>query len=274
MSPVKTVSEVFDAIQKAKAGASDFRTNFFPTQSKLQAWIDHNELFGSFRDGAAFFFRNDRDFRRFYFCAEDLIALRTNLAAAPVLKTERIVTDLVGNATANDELEASLEVVGFRSYLKLQRMARAGQGGAAKSDLGDSPVVFAEAADCPVILELIESLFDAVGEQIPTFSEIEEAVAARQVYAVKRGGMLAGILFFEAQGFASTIRFWAVGKQFHAAGVGSALMRHYLSVQSGVRRFTLWVNADNQNAIQKYAHYGYAPDGLVDEVLVNEMIRS
>jgi RimJ/RimL family protein N-acetyltransferase len=49
-------------------------------------------------------------------------------------------------------------------------------------------------------------------------------------------------------------------------------MRHYLGAPGGIRRFTLWVNAENQNAIQKYEHYGYAADGLVDHVLANEMI--
>ncbi len=52
------------------------------------------------------------------------------------------------------------------------------------------------------------------------------------------------------------------------------LMRHYLESHGGVRRFTLWVAAVNQNAIEKYRHYGYAPDGLVDQVLVNEMISA
>ena len=44
MKPVATVSEVFDAIQRAKAGAPDFCTNFFPVQKKVQDWIDHDEL--------------------------------------------------------------------------------------------------------------------------------------------------------------------------------------------------------------------------------------
>ncbi len=273
MIPVKTVEEVFDAIQKAKAGASDFRTNFFLSQPKLQSWIDHGELFGDVCEVAAFFFRKDRAFWHCYFCAADLHALKKSLAAVPELKTERIVIDLVGKETANDELLTNLEAVGFRRYLKLQRMARAGQGGETKLEAVNLPVAFAVQADCRAILELIESLFDPVGEQIPTLYEIEEAVANHQVFAVKREGVLAGILFFEAQGFASTVRFWAVAEKFHAAGIGSALIRHYLRVQSNVRRFTLWVNAANQNAIQKYGHYGYAPDGLVDNVLANEMIR-
>jgi ribosomal protein S18 acetylase RimI-like enzyme len=273
MSPVKSVGEVLDSVQQAKAGAVDFRTNFFPSQSKLQAWIDHGEMVSEVRENAAFFFRRDRDFRHFYFCAPSLPVLQESLAAIPILKTERIVMDLVGSETALGELQAALENAGFRRYTKLQRMARAGQGLEVKAGTGDMPVVFAEKSDSRTILELVESLFDRFGEQVPPFYEINEAVANHQILAVRREGLLAGLLFFETQGLASSVRFWAVAKRFHASGVGSALMRHYLEMQNGIRRFTLWVKAGNQNAIQKYRHYGYAPDGLVDCVLANELVH-
>jgi hypothetical protein len=50
-------------------------------------------------------------------------------------------------------------------------------------------------------------------------------------------------------------------------------LRHYFTAQSTVRRFVLWVTAANENAVLKYRHYGYNPDGLEDHVLVNKMIR-
>ena len=256
MSPVKTVGEVFDAIQQAKAGASDFRTNFFPVSAKLQGWIDHGELVSDVLEKTAFFFRRDRDFRHFYFCAPSLPALQDSLAAISALKTERIVTDLIGNETALAELFASLENAGFRRYLKLQRMARTGPGDALNSEAVDVQVGFAEKSDSQAISRLLENIFDHFGEQIPALYEVEEAAANRQILIVNRDGLLAGLLFFETQGFASAVRFWAVGKRFHAAGIGSALMRHYLRAHSEVRRFTLWVKAGNQNAIQKYGHYG------------------
>jgi ribosomal protein S18 acetylase RimI-like enzyme len=89
---------------------------------------------------------------------------------------------------------------------------------------------------------------------------------------VKRDGVLAGLLFFETHGLASTVRFWVVAEEFRALHVGSALMSNYFRSQDTVRRFTLWVNACNTNAIQKYRHYGYEPDGLVDHVLTNQEI--
>jgi ribosomal protein S18 acetylase RimI-like enzyme len=102
--------------------------------------------------------------------------------------------------------------------------------------------------------------------------EIESAIENRQVLAARREGVLAGLLFFETQGLASTVRFWTVAEKFRDCRVGSALIQHYFQTHGAVRRFTLWVNSNNENAISKYRHYGYAPDGLVDQVLANEMI--
>ena len=99
--------------------------------------------------------------------------------------------------------------------------------------------------------------------------EIEAAIAARQILAIKCEGVLAALLFFESQGFTSTIRYWVAAERFRAQRFGSLLMRHYFAAQSAVRRFILWVTADNDNAVLKYRHYGYVPDGLIDHVLVN-----
>ena len=94
MTPVTSVARVFEAIQTAKAGAGAFCTNFFPTQSKLQGWIDHRELFGEFRDHSAFFSRKDRDFWHLYFCASDVATLQRDIRELPALTTERVAVDL------------------------------------------------------------------------------------------------------------------------------------------------------------------------------------
>src|SRR6476619_1757391 len=111
MTPVAATSEVFDAIQKVKAGAPSFCTNFFPVEKKLQAWIDHGELSIELRGQAAFFFRQDRDFRHFYFCAADAGAFKRESAGLTELDTARAVADMVGNETTLAELLAVLEGV-------------------------------------------------------------------------------------------------------------------------------------------------------------------
>jgi ribosomal protein S18 acetylase RimI-like enzyme len=270
MSSIQTPGQVFDAVQRAKTGATDFCTNFFPVESKLHDWIHHGKLFAENHNGAAFFFRTDRDFRHFYFCAADRTALAQGMAALPGLKTDRVVTDLVGNESTLSHLLPPLEQAGFRRYSRLQRLARIGRP---ETGPGDPSTRFAEKADGPEALGLIEHLFDRFGEQLPMLHEMESAIENHQVLAARHDGELAGLLFFETQGLASSVRFWAVAEKFRARRVGSALMQHYFQTHGAVRRFTLWVNSNNENAISKYRHYGYAPDGLVDQVLANDMIN-
>lgn len=271
MSPIQSAGEVFDAIAKAKAGATDLRTNFFPVQKKLETWIKHGELFGEQREGAAFFFRRDRDFWRWYFCTANLATLQREIGTLTRLQTEGVMTDLVGHESSLAELLTVLQSGGFRPYARLQRMTRLGQPEATATN---SQITLAEKADGEPALALIESLFDRHGEQLPTHYEIASAIENRQLLVAKPSGELAGLLFFETQGFASTIRFWAVAEKHRAAGYGSALIRHYFQSHAAVRRFTLWVDAANEPVIKKYQHYGYAADGLLDQVLANKQINS
>ena len=274
MRPVTAVSHVFEAIQQAKTGASAFCTNFFPVQGRLQGWIDHGELLTEFRDGSAFFLRKDRDFWHFYFCAANVPSLERAMPTLPSLKSERAAVDLVGKEGALDGLLSVAESAGFRRYSRLLRLARASQPGQPQTSAGDAEVIWADENDCSAIIDLLEGSFDRYAAQLPLPYEIEGAIAARQILVIKCDGTLAALLFFETQGFTSTIRYWVVAERFRTNRFGAALIRHYFASHPAVRRFILWVTADNENAVQKYRHYGYAPDGLIDHVLVNEMIGS
>jgi len=274
MTLVATVSEVFDAIQHAKAGAPDFCTNFFPVQKKVQDWIDHDELRGAFRSDAVFFFRRDRDFWHLYYCAASKTALERGIPTVPEIGKERVVLDLVGNEVAVSVPVGVWKAAGFDQHTRLFRMARVAHAGAEPDKSENGKIEFANIADARDVVDLLESAFDRFGEQLPLLYEIQAAIETRQVLIARHEGKIAGLLFFETQGMSSTLRFWAVAQQYRELKFGSALMRQYFTTQGAVKRFVLWVAADNVNAVQKYSHYGYKPDGLVDYVLANRMIRS
>ena len=273
MSPITATAQVFEAIHAAKAGAPAFCTNFFPAQRKLQGWIDHGDLLGELRDRSAFFLRKDRDLWHFFFCAADVPTLQRGINAIPDLKKERVTVDLVGGESVVEGLLTVAEGAGFRRYARLLRLARTSQ--LAQAPPSDEGVVvrWAEKTDCQAIVDLLECRFDRYADQLPMLYEIEAAIEARQILAVDCEEVLAALLFFENQGLTSTVRYWVVADRFRSHRFGSILMRHYFGVQSAVRRFILWVTAGNDNAVLKYRHYGYAPDGLIDHVLVNDMIR-
>ena len=274
MKPVATVSQVFDAIQHAKAGAPDFCTNFFPVQKKVQDWIEHDELRGVFRSDAVFFFRRDRDFWHLYYCAASKTALEREIPTVSEIGSERVVLDLVGNEAAVSVPAGVWKAAGFNQHTRLFRMARIAQLVAASEKTENGKIEFANITDAPGTVDLLERAFDRFGEQLPLRYEIETAIEARQVLIARHEGKIAGLLFFETQGFSSTLRFWAVAEEFRELKFGSALMRQYFATQNAVKRFVLWVAADNVNAVQKYGHYSYKPDGLVDYVLANRMVRS
>ena len=133
--------------------------------------------------------------------------------------------------------------------------------------------VYAGNDDARVIFDLLNTSFDLYAEQLPAIHEIEAAISHRQILVMKHLQTLAGLLFFETQGVASAIRYWVVAEQFRSLRYGSVLIRAYLAAHTTIRRFSLWVMADNQPAILRYQHYGYAPDQLVDWILVNGLVR-
>jgi hypothetical protein len=274
MSPVQTVGQVFDSIQKVKAGASSFCTNFFPVQAKIEAWIDRGELFSELRDGAAFFVRTDRDFGHLYFCAAARGSLERELPGLQSPGARRLTTDVVGREADLASMLSCVEGAGFRRYSRLVRLTRPNPlpevGKVSEPDPAKvSPdISFAEPTDAGAILSLLEALFDPLADQLPTLYEIEDAIRARQILLIKREGELAAFLHFETQGMMSTIRYWVVARAFQSQRLGGTLIRHYLESHTAVRRFILWVTATNDNAVQKYHHYRYAPDGLVDHVLI------
>jgi len=272
MTPVRNVADVMTAIQTVKDGATAFCTNLFPVQQKLQAWIDRAELLGGATEESACFLRQDRDFWHFYFCASNAAGLHQALSAFPELTASPVAADLVGHQAAVDDLSGVFESAGFGVYNRLFRMSRIAPAGPEQAPAADPRIGFAHASDSTAILDLLLHSFDRFAEQIPQSYEIQAAVDARQWLVAKCDGELAGVLFFETQGYTSTVRYWLVADRFRSQRVGAALMHHYFALHRVVRRFILWVIADNENAIKRYRHFGYAPDGLVDHVMVNRMI--
>lgn len=270
---IDSTSEVAETISRTKADAPAYCSNFFPAPRKLQGWITHGELSCEQRDGAALFLRKDRDFWHLYFCAASPTSLQQAVAAFPMLRAEPVVLDLVGQEPALAGLAGLFEAAGFGLYNRLFRMARIVSPPTPPAAAPDPHVVLAGQADCQPILDLLVRSFDCRAEQIPMLYEIEAAAETGRIWVARCDGALAGLLFYETQGLTSTLRYWLIAPEFRTQRFGSGLMRTYFAEHPAVKRFLLWVITDNYNAIAKYRHYGYAPDGLVDEVLSNEVIR-
>lgn len=264
MKPVSCTGDVLAAFQEAKRAAPRFLTNLFPEPRKLEAWIARQELFEFARGRAAILLRRDADFSHLLFAAAEPVALVEGLRK--LKSPETLVADLIGQQAEVSELAACFESAGFHNYRSLQRLAWLRK--AEESFTADPTVAYATYEDAPKILAPLQETFDRFAEQIPPLAEFERAAQQWRILVIRDGAQLAGFLYFEPQGQAALVRYWFVSEASRGRGVGSKLIRAFFHLCPEIRRVVLWVITTNQNAITKYDHYGFKPDGLLDRVMI------
>jgi hypothetical protein len=264
-------------MEQVKSSAPAFCTNFFPVRSKLETWIEHETMNMEGGQGCVFFFRKDRDFEHLYFCAADAASLETALTALPQAGAAKLSADLVGSEAAIQPQIDIFQKANFKPHTRLLRLSRSAQSGAVADNSAlskDFALTIADESNAEEILALIERSFNPYADQLPALYELKDAVADRQILTVKHNGKIAAALYFETQGLTSALRYWVVGEQFRSQHLGSALLKRYFKSQDSVVRFILWVSGANADALAKYEHFGYKPDGLVDQVMTSAAIAT
>lgn len=269
MNQLPSVAAVYEQMAAAKRGGA-VTTNFYPTPEKLLRWIEVGELFSLMAGDVLFLLRRDRDFFHVYYQAnrlEDLGAALTQLASQ---SHATLTADVIGKPAQVDQLAGVFGAAGFRPHTLLRRMTLTHSVAPPMPD--DAEVTWAVREDGATLSAMLEAMLDRHAEQIPDPAEMAEAAAARKVLVIRAGTAIAGQLFFEATGQSSVLRHWVVNAAYRDRRIGARLMHRYFAECKDVRRFTLWVISDNDNAIDRYKHYGYQNDGLIDQVLMRQAV--
>lgn len=267
MKQLASVAAVYEELDRARR-AGQVTTNFYPTPEKVQRWIDGGELFSQTAANVLFLLRRDRDFLHLSYLASrpaDLAGALDELGSS-----ETLTVDVLGKEHQVREIAALFEAAGFRGYCALHRMTLTNDGTSLPPADEDPEVVFADAGDATALAGMLEAALDRYAEQIPDADEMQRVAAERKVLVIRSGGALAGLLFFELTGQSSLLRHWLVDGAHRGQRVGARLMRRYFAECKAARRFALWVISDNDNAIDRYTHYGYQRDGLIDQVLMRQ----
>lgn len=266
MKLLPSVAAIYEQMEQAKR-AGPLMTNFYPTPEKLQRWIHGGTLFSMTAGNVLFVLRRDRDFVHVSYLApgaEDLVAALPELTGSA---RETLTVDVLGKREQTDAIAELFEKAGFQRHTALHRMTMTNAGQLAP--VADDPeIVFANADDAAVLVGMMEAMLDRHAEQIPDADDLKRAAAERKILVIRSGAAIAGILVFEVTGQASLLRHWIVASAHRDRRVGARLMHRYFSDCKDVRRFILWVISDNDNAIDRYKHYGYQQDGLIDQVLM------
>jgi ribosomal protein S18 acetylase RimI-like enzyme len=266
MIPVETSDDVYRILQTVKQRARGFVTNFFPSRPKLESWIGRRELSVTTAGAGALFLRRGADFSHLYFFAADIESLCVSLGAFLAAEPGTIVADILGREGEINAMADALAASGFSHYTRLIRLARLSSG--CPPTAVQPGVEYAGVQDAKAITRMLHTTFDRYAEQLPVLEEIQEAAAVQRILVVRNAGEIAGLLFFEVEGFTSVLRYWLVDSGFRNQRVGSRLIRSYFAACAPARRFILWVLSDNQNAIVRYEGHGYRPDRLTDRVMI------
>ena len=269
LTRVADIDQYLQAVRRVTPGPQGLLSNFYASRGQVLGWIGRQRLFAVEAESAACFLRRDRDFYHLHHLAADKRAISRALALLPVaIPGEILATDLVGRGTEVDELSKLYEGHGFRRHRSLIRMVRFTDGKPQRAE-GGVDVAEAVPEDAPAVLAFLEGTLDRFVEQIPEIEELQNAIASREILVARRGREFAGVLVMSVTGLSSTLRYWIVNGKFRNQGIGSRLIRRFFQICSGGKRIVLWVFPENDGAIGKYRHYGFSPDGLMDQVLIN-----
>jgi GNAT superfamily N-acetyltransferase len=267
VTPLPSVAAIYAQMDQARR-AGPLVTNFYPVPDKLQRSVERGELFSVTAAGVLFVLRRDRDFLHLSFMASTAAALGPALRELVASLTETVTVDVLGPRERVAEITELFGQAGFAAHATLQRMTKVSKPGEVPPAAPDPALALASRDDAAALAGMLDAALDRHAEQIPDEDEMARAAADRQVLILRSGAALAGLLFFEVTGQSSLLRHWLVDPAHRDQRVGARLMRRYFADCKDVRRFLLWVISDNHNAIDRYRHYGYQQDGLIDQVLI------
>ncbi|MFK2878562.1 GNAT family N-acetyltransferase [Rhodanobacter hydrolyticus] len=258
---------LLEAMDRIERSGAEFAVSFFASASKIEAWSAEGVLSILPCEGALLILRHDGPLLRVSHLASDQPSLSAALGKLIAMMPDQLmVADLVGKPGDIERVAQAYRRHGFAPYAQLVRMQR--MGVPTMTADGVMGVELARAEDVPTLHAFMQRWLDPLSEQIQGVRELQEAVAASAVFVVRAGCELAGFLILEATGQSAVLRYWHVAGHCHGQGIGSRLMHAFFGRCASSRRVTLWVVADNVDAIAKYHHYGFSEDGMIDSIMV------
>lgn len=273
MNQVGTISfsaaELEVLVLGVRRAAHGFVTNFFFPTSQYDIWIKRGlYVVASEKTSLLLALPEERCIRLFFAGSEADLPLQ--LGAIGMEKQLPWVVDIVGRAGSTQGMKQMFANAGFRPHLRLVRLSRMGPYNFPSSESAESLCRRAEPTDVPRLQQLLTDYFDPFADRLPGVMEITSSIEAGNIRIACENGNLAGFVWYEDSGATCHVRYWGVSGEFQKRGFGGLLMREYFRLTRDCHRHLLWVREDNAQACSCYAHYGYQPDGLEDQIMVRD----
>ena len=266
MNPLRTWSAVQELVVHARNDGLVV-TNFFPDEERMSAWCRDGVFFEERCGDTQFFVRRQAAFSNVYFIGKSVDGMLDDWKSFVASNgAERWIVDLIGPDRVREPLVGVFSSVGFEVLTVLQRMGRKTPSDAM---MRSADVECAVVGDAATIKGLLDSFFVAEEEQIPSVEEIGMWIEKQTLYVIRgnEDNPILGFVIFDLLPATLYLRYWFAHPVARGKGVGGRLLKAMFAAGSDTKRQYFWVKTDNENAIKRYQHYGFAFEPMKDVVM-------
>ena len=277
MTPVTSLAELDREVANVRRRADAYVTNLYSDRATLEKWVNDGCLNLIVSDNSLIITRRQTSFTQLFFASSNQVVLTDCLREALRVIAKPTVVDLIGPEATIGTLSESFRVNGFTLRERLRRMSIVPPlKRSTHTQSNPSSLVAAEARlrDVESIGQALAADFDPFVDQFPSHDELERLILNHQVLVCLTQDRPAGFLLSFRHGSTALIKYWYVSPTHRGQGVGSLLMTALIESEPQPKRLLLWVKDRNQSAIERYEHFGFRREGLVDEVYCLEDTRS
>lgn len=263
MNRIIDYQNILETNSSIKSSGNHFYTNFYLSKAGVEELILDGRIYYLSNSNTILFFIDEGSFFRLYYSTNTSNFLDSFDAELQEV-SKPIVIDIL-TKKENEDLENFIKNK-FILHKVFRRMAS--NKLLKKDEFGQTKI--ASLDDKDEIEKALTGEFDIFAEHLPKKEELEIAVRQGSVVIDKENDEIAALLMFEKIGVTSTLRYWYVNANYRGCGHGSKVFQSYVAICDNVKRFLLWVDENNTNVIEKYNHFGYSFDGLIDYILVRK----
>jgi ribosomal protein S18 acetylase RimI-like enzyme len=270
MDKIENYRQIQEISTKIKTYREGFITNFFFGESKCNLLINNSLLYSVDYTKCSFLLYKNDDLCHLYFLSVNTDFLRIALENFTKKYPEMtFVTDIIGTDAIVNEFSMLFEQSGFSKYSKLFRMSRLKNGNESYQEL-DPRIEYASPVWAKPIKKLLDMNFDKYSEQIPLLEEINQWITEEKIIMIIEKEKIIGLVIFEINGLTSYLRYWFTDPDYRNRKIGSALLRRFFYECRNTKRELFWVITTNENAISRYEHYGFKPELMFDQIVINK----
>lgn len=127
--------------------------------------------------------------------------------------------------------------------------------------------------DIAIIEEMLNLYFDPIAEQLPDTYDLLNWVRNNAIIVYEEENKILGFIIYDLKASTLFLRYWFVKPNYRDLRIGSKLFNEFLLRGKDTQRQMFWVIRSNENAINRYLHYGFKEEFMYNFVYINKPLK-